>query len=317
MGMGRNWHRTSSAAGLIAALVTTSGCRWIPLRHPDPAKTSPATSETSKADTADALPPLPELRSINDAEAFQAPPTPLLDAAAERDKAIKRVLSATHVAPPQLRPAPEVAAVEKVDPDVKPASLVLEPDPPVEVASATPPLDVEEPPKDEVVAEPQPLPVMDSSTDASLWKTVLSALATPVDLPAIAPLRISTLKMCKKVHGFGNTEPLPSVNLKPGQEVLLYCEIDGLQDEETAGGVRSRIATKVAIVSATDQHEIAKVDLGEQNDVCAHRRRDFFANYRVKIPANAPAGTYEIRVLMTDLLAKRETSNTLEIKIVP
>lgn len=357
-------------AALVAIVAATSGCRWIPARRGETAPetpppvigkadaTRPATMDLAEA----TLPPLPPLRSIDDDEAFRpSAPTPLLDAAAERDAAMKRFLAIENDAPPpSARQKAAVGEVRvaalppstvsdragatgtekspKVDEDVAPA--VFEPSP-VTVETKAPGIPsvppISEPPAIEVVPvakrladAPEPPELMEST----LWETVMSALATsttaepiaeppgdlvvtPVPATSAPKFAISEMRICKRVFGFGRTEPPASSACKAGQVVLLYCELDGVRDEETADGFRSRLAATVAIVPASGGQPVWSEDLGIAEDHCDRRRRDFFVNFRITLPANLPPGEYQIRLTQKDLLAGTDASRSLPLTVRP
>lgn len=367
MRIGRWWRRSALAASLAMTLPATAGCRWMPVRRPDPSAgdrvplPEGAATNSEPIAVAPDLPSLPPLRSIGDEEAFRSP-TPMLDAAAARDSAVK-LAQATVVVDPPPSPLPAPAAVpeptstadeasEPEDAPIPEPERIVEPDVGKTASEEViRPSDVDADAEDPWTAglrrlkdvarensrvggplaegwanRERLLDILAEPGDSSPWSTVLSALATPADPPSPqepppAPtgpvLAISELRICKRVLGFGRTEPLASASCRPGQEVLLYCEIDGLRDEETPDGFRSRLSARVAIARASDGEAIWQSDLGEQEDVCRSHRRDFFANYRVKIPADLPAGEYEIRLAQKDLLADRETTRGLPVTVRP
>ena len=72
---------------------------------------------------------------------------------------------------------------------------------------------------------------MDATTRAAEIRSAVTALEDRV------PLGISGLRLCRKVLGFGAFEPLEGPELKPGQNILIYCEPTGLRFEtrETHG----------------------------------------------------------------------------------
>ncbi len=89
------------------------------------------------------------------------------------------------------------------------------------------------------LAEDPPAETQDH--DATLWRSVLSMLAAASEpdpksaaeaLDAQAPLQIAELRLCRKVTGFGNFEPLDETPCRPRQAVLLYCEMTGLRYED-------------------------------------------------------------------------------------
>lgn len=333
MVLGRRARMGLIAVALATQFATGSGCKWIPVRREAKAR---ADDPIARAEEEAGLPVLPPLRSVNDDEAFRAvAPTPLLDAAAERDVALQRALAlamrpepAAPIAPPPplkvevepprevpepddgIRDAPPESA--KSDPHVEPAAFR----PPAVAKAAEPAMAPapEETPREAAPAAP--------SDEETLWDYVFTALAvgSHAQVPAPAPpappeFRIADLRICRRVLGFGRTEPLATSAVASSQPILLYCEIEGIRDEECPGGVRSRLASVVSIEPAEGGAALWREDLGVAEDLCERRRRDFFVNYRLTIPAGLAPGEYRIRLDQTDLLADRHATQTVPLTV--
>ena len=319
-----------AAGPIVAALAASSGCRWIPARHPDrPSRPDPALASAEDG-VRTPLPPLPAMRPINDDEAFHpGKPTPLLDAAAERDAAIQRAIA--EVRPEATGPDTPGPAEPAHQPEPSPqVQIAPRADRLVEPASFAPPSAPHESP-----AEPPPVPATEpSGDDGTLWDYVLSALAessepeaAPDPMPAARPvpeaarprvepaLTIADLRVCRRVLGFGRTEPLAAGSVAPSQAFLLYCEVEGLRDEETTEGFRSRLGATVAILAKGATDAVWTGDLGIAEDICRRRRRDFFLSYRLTVPADLPPGTYEVRITNKDLLAGRDATRSVELVV--
>ena len=173
--------------------------------------------------------------------------------------------------------------------------------------------------------------------DANLWKTVLPALGAtdepkePAERPRVdelraailaledqAPLEITDLRLCKKVSGFGNFDPLDATSLKAGQAVIIYCELSGLRSEAQGDGYRSRLSSHYEVVPATGGEPVVKrTSLGAADDLCRRRRRDYYANYRVDLPRGLSPGSYELRLTQEDAIAGRTTSSAIPFTVLP
>ncbi len=164
--------------------------------------------------------------------------------------------------------------------------------------------------------------------ESSLWKTVVSALAIPAaaddpaenpesaKLPAPQADVIADLQLCRRIMGFGKTEPFGADQLKPGQEVLLYTESEGLGIEPARDGFRSRLSSSVAILSPADGHVHWSRDF-EVEDWCRRRRRDFFVGYSFAIPPDLAPGNYVVRLIQKDLVAGREATKVVRVTVLP
>jgi hypothetical protein len=164
------------------------------------------------------------------------------------------------------------------------------------------------------------LPILTSaaSTDSPDEAVVTADLRRAVDaLDDLAPLRISELQACRKVHGFGHFDSIDPASLRPGQTVIVYCEMSGLRYAPVEGGYRSRLESRVEIVSRNEKRSIWSQDLGTAEDICRRRRRDYYVNYRLTLPTEIPSGSYELRLTQTDLNGDRSVSATLPLEFRP
>ena len=311
------WANRLRVSGIVAVMVASCGCKWLPTRSE--IHDRKVHGEELGAKEAE-LPPLPELRSIPDDEAFRpAAPTPLLDAVAERDAAIKRAFEQEISAEPPsnkpqitLDPAPHIKPA-KPDENLIPGTSKL--DSAIEPASFEPPKEI----ISEIPGPSQVKNVSESSvvSEGFLWDYVLNALAqgsttqSELEKPVTPQFDIADLRICRRVYGFGRTEPISGESLAPGQMVLLYCELEGVREEAEPGGVRSQISSSVAILAANGDEPLWRFDLGSAEDHCQRHRRDFFVNYRVTIPENLAPGNYRIRLAQKDLVADRSAERTV------
>ena len=282
-------------------------------------------------------------------EAPAAQPTPLLDAAIERvatvtrqqreslesaaspsesdDHATRAVAPGSRpvvpTAPVQPTPAPLVIidAPESIPPVT--ARVINPIDSPTQPTISTVPKDVREPSGAEV--KPRTTVVAEGESAARPRETPLVLLddAKPVasDVPAVADqpesLSVGKLCLCRKIVGFGSYEPLTESRLKAGQQILLYCEMNGMQYEANDASFVSRLSSKIEIGSVEKGKFQWALELGPKEDVCASRRHDFFVNYKFSVPLGLPSGSYRLRLTQTDLIANRSTSSEIPLVIVP
>jgi hypothetical protein len=148
--------------------------------------------------------------------------------------------------------------------------------------------------------------------DTQPTASIVPPVADPVD-----PLSVGKLCLCRKVVGFGSYEPLTESRVKAGQQILLYCEMTGMQYEANDASFVSRLSSKIEIGSVENSVFQWTHDFGRKEDVCASRRHDFFANYKFSIPAGLQPGAYRLRLTQTDLIANRSTAAEIPLVIVP
>jgi hypothetical protein len=168
----------------------------------------------------------------------------------------------------------------------------------------------------------------------ALWRTVLSALAEPegdsaaepeAESPTPAPepdpgppaLAIPELVLCGRVDGFGLYEPAAPDALRAGREVLLYGEVEGLAATEEGGQFRTRLASTVSLLPAAGDAPVWTRPLGTAEDACRRRRRDYFVNGRVALPADLPPGPYRLRLDLDDLNSGRSVAREIPVTLAP
>jgi hypothetical protein len=131
------------------------------------------------------------------------------------------------------------------------------------------------------------------------------------------PLEIAALELCRKVKGFGDYEPIGEAGCRPGNALIVYCAMVGVRHECDGTLYRSRLASRVEIVAAGDGSPVWTRALGTADDLCRHRRRDFYVNYRITIPESLAPGSYELRLIQDDLVAGQSASRTVALVVAP
>jgi hypothetical protein len=131
------------------------------------------------------------------------------------------------------------------------------------------------------------------------------------------PLEITALQLCRRVNGFGSFEPIDPAACKPGQAVIVYCEMSGLRYSAAGGVFHSRLASRVELTPTAGGKVVWSDDLGVAEDLCRRRRRDYYVNYRLVLPDRLPPGTYQLNLLQSDELAGRTTAGSLVVTIEP
>lgn len=169
-----------------------------------------------------------------------------------------------------------------------------------------------------------------------LWTSVLTALAATQGSPAAderarateiraavaaledeAPLEIIDLRLCRKVKGFGNYDPIDPTACKPGQPLIVYCEMSGLRYRAAGEMCHSRLSAHVELAAARGGETAWAHDLGAAEDVCRRRRRDYYVNYRIVLPDTLPPGDYLLHLTQNDEIARRSTVSTVPLTIRP
>ncbi|MCA1685732.1 MAG: hypothetical protein LC745_07035 [Planctomycetia bacterium] len=125
------------------------------------------------------------------------------------------------------------------------------------------------------------------------------------------------MSFCRKIDGFGHYEPVEAPSVRKGQPLLIYCEMVGLRYEADQDRFRSRLTSEVEILPAGGGPVLWSEALGTAEDLCRRRRRDYYVNYRIVVPAKVGPGSYTLRLSQTDVVSGRTVSAGLPFSVGP
>ncbi len=262
-------------------------------RSPAQSKEAPALAGGN-----DEIPPLPKRLSPKIDEEL-LPSKPLI---------APSPLPPVSASPPAPQPTPVTAPTEKpeavrtLDPPVSPAAKSQST--PAEVSDAKP----------DRAGATSDIPVSDLGSSETIAS---GGQAPPLDPTHRSPLSISDLRLCRRIFGFGSFEPLANERVKVGQHLLVYSELTGVQYDVREADFVSRISSRVEVKAAGGGPVLWKRELGDAEDVCRRRRRDYYVNCRVELPKSLGPGSYRLRLLQTDLVAGCSTSGDIPLEITP
>lgn len=138
------------------------------------------------------------------------------------------------------------------------------------------------------------------------------APATPPDPPAAVarpPLAVRNACFASRVRAWGNVERFPADRFQPGQEVIVYFELEGLSAAESAAGFRTAIDAALRLVDG-EGREVHAWSFEPITETCPARRPDYFARYVVRLP-EAAAGSCRVELAVRDAIAGASATATL------
>jgi len=139
-----------------------------------------------------------------------------------------------------------------------------------------------------------------------------SEIAVSEPLPA-EPLTIQNACFASRVQAWGILDRFASDRFRPGQEVIVYFELDGLSAGESPAGHTTCIDSTLRLVAAGTL--IRDWSFEPIAETCRARRHDYFARYVVRIPDDAPAGPCQLELAVTDTLSGERTATSLPLEI--
>jgi hypothetical protein len=138
--------------------------------------------------------------------------------------------------------------------------------------------------------------------------TVVEAVATPSG-PAVNNACFAT-----RVRGWGNVERFPSTTFRPGQEVIVYFELDRLKIRSAADGHTTGIDSSFRLVDAAGQR-VGQWSFDPIVETCPSPRRDYFVRYFLRIPEDAKPGRHRLEWSVTDTVATATRDAHLDLEI--
>jgi hypothetical protein len=210
--------------------------------------------------------------------------------------------------PPATPPAPQPLAIADVP--ARPISAAAVPAPVVVAALIEPqgtPLPVADVLVEQVndVAAPMP-PTPESFEPPTVTATAPAVPAGPA---------VNNACFATRVRGWGNVERFPSTTFRPGQEVIVYFELDRLQIRSAADGHTTGIDSSFRLVDGSGQR-VGQWAFEPIVETCAAPRRDYFARYFLRIPEDAKPGRHRLEWSVTDTVAGASRQAYLDLDVV-
>ena len=134
-------------------------------------------------------------------------------------------------------------------------------------------------------------------------------------LSELATLQIRNLEFVSSVDGYGAYEPLKQTSFQPGEQVILYAEVENYRSESTETGYVTSLSTSYQVVDNNGK----RVDGGQFPDVvdrCKNRRRDFHIQYGIALPTRIYPESYRLELIVTDNQSGKIGQATLPFTIV-
>lgn len=133
-------------------------------------------------------------------------------------------------------------------------------------------------------------------------------------LRSLGSLQVRNFVTCREVYGYGAYEPLAEARYAPGDQVILYAEVDNYQSDTTEQGYHTIISSSYRLVSL-DRNEVVGGEFPLVDDLCLTRRRDFHIQYGVTLPGGLSPGKYRLELSVEDKLGNKKGHDQLPLTI--
>ena len=175
--------------------------------------------------------------------------------------------------------------------------------------------DREQPPAEEPaeeIGEPLPAEPVQQEDPAVIVAMLKDRLA---EARRNAPLTVRRACFASKVRGWGNLDAFEESRFVPGQDVLVYVELDNLDGVEGPRGFSTRVAATLRLVDAAGG-VVEEWSFPAVEDRADSPRTDYFVRYVVRIPADATAGDHRLEAAITDAVSSKIVETTLPLEVV-
>lgn len=160
---------------------------------------------------------------------------------------------------------------------------------------------------------PAPAP----ATAAAVVPAVTEAAPPAAPEPTAEPPALAIHNACfaSRVRAWSVVDRFEAAEFRPGQDVIVYFELDQLASRDDDQGHTTRVETVLRLVD-TDGRRLHEWSFEPLEETCGGRRRDYFARYLIAIPPTTPAGQCRLEIAATDAIGGRTAHATLPLEVV-
>ncbi len=142
--------------------------------------------------------------------------------------------------------------------------------------------------------------------------------AEPAEMPAAPepiapPFEVRNACFASRVQAWGVLDRFSEARFQPGQEVIVYFELDHLSSTESAAGHTTCIDASLKLVDASGQ-TVEEWSFEPIAETCPAKRRDYFARYVIRIPETV-TGPCRLDIAVVDTLADASANATLPLDL--
>jgi len=127
-------------------------------------------------------------------------------------------------------------------------------------------------------------------------------------------LLVRNLTFCTKIQSYGCVKPFEKYEFAPGQNVLLYAEVENLTNEATPQGYHTSLQSSYQIFDNRGQR-VADDEFTTTEEHCRNPRRDYFIGYEFRMPERIYPGVHTLQLTIRDLKSNKVGQSTIEFKV--
>lgn len=154
--------------------------------------------------------------------------------------------------------------------------------------------------------------VPDPSRRAAEAKQHLGEAVTK--LSDACPLLVRNLTFCTKIQSYGCIKQFDKYEFSPGQNLLLYAEVENLTGESTPQGIHTSLRSSYQIFDSRNQR-VADDEFTLTEEYCRNPRRDYFIGYEFHLPERIYPGKHTLQLTIEDLKSHKVGQASIELAI--
>jgi len=133
-------------------------------------------------------------------------------------------------------------------------------------------------------------------------------------LGQLGPLVVRNLAFCTEVTSYGVYQKFEKEEFRPGQELLLYAEVEHFKSEATPRGHHTALKSHYIILDSQGQRA-AEQEFPLTEEHCRNPRRDFFIRYFLNLPERIYDGRYTLQLTIEDTLGQKVGQSSIEFNV--
>lgn len=128
------------------------------------------------------------------------------------------------------------------------------------------------------------------------------------------PLVVSNLAFVTEIELFGRYKPFEKYQFEPGQEVLLYAELENFESKETPRGFHTATRSSYQIFDSSGRR-VAEHEFSPSEEYCPTARRDYFIGHQFTLPRRIFPGKHVLQLTVADLNSEKIGQSLIEFAV--
>jgi len=138
--------------------------------------------------------------------------------------------------------------------------------------------------------------------------------AAVAKLSESCPLVVRNLAFATEIELFGRYKPFEKYEFLPGQEVLLYAELENFETRETPRGFHTATRSSYQIFDSSGRR-VAEHEFSPSEEYSPTARRDYFIGHQFTLPRQIFPGKHVLQLTVADLNSQKIGQSLIEFTV--